>query len=182
MTLTEQVLDFWYAGDVTNRRNAWFKKDKNFDDEIRSRFGADVEKAAIGQHDGLLETPEGALALLIMLDQFTRNLYRNDAKTFAADPKALEIAKQAIEKGHDQALSMYQKIFFYLPFEHSENREDQDRAVELCTVLGDEDYLKYAIAHRDVIVKFGRFPHRNEVLGRKSTDEEVEFLKEFGAF
>jgi len=182
MSLVEQVLDFWYAGDVTNRRKEWFKKDPLFDDEIRTRFGADVEKAAAGEHDELLETPEGALALLILLDQFPRNLYRDNAKTFAADPKALEIAKRAIEKGHDQALTPVQKIFFYLPFEHSEALSEQDRAVELCAALGDEDYLKYAIAHRDVIDRFGRFPHRNEVLGRESTQEEVAFLKEFGGF
>ena len=182
MKLVEQVLDFWYAGNVNEKRKAWFKKDPDFDEEIRRRFGADVEKAAAGQHDDLLETAEGALALLILLDQFPRNLYRNDPKTFASDGKALEIAKAAIARGHDAELTPYQKIFFYLPFEHSEHMEDQERAVALCTDLGDADYLKYAIAHRDVIARFGRFPHRNEVLGRTSTEEEVAFMKTFNAF
>lgn len=182
MNLVEQVLAFWYAGNVNERRKAWFQKDPDFDEEIRRRFGADVEKAASGQYDDLAETPEGALALLILLDQFPRNLYRNDAKTFASDGKALEVAKAAIARGHDAKLTPYQRIFFYLPFEHSETLEDQEQAVALCRDLGDADYLKYAIAHRDVIARFGRFPHRNAVLGRRSTEQEVEFLKTFNAF
>ncbi len=182
MTLVDQVLDFWYAGDFTTRRKEWFLKNADFDDEIRAKFAMDVEKAAAGGHDGLLESAEGALALLIMLDQFPRNLYRNDAKTFAADAKALNIAKRAIELGHDRDLTIVQRIFFYLPFEHSEDLAEQDRAVELCRELGDADYLKYAIAHRDVIAKFGRFPHRNDVLGRVSTEEEIEFMKDFNSF
>ena len=182
MELAEQILDFWYAGNIQDKRKAWFKKDPAFDDEIRNRFGRDVERAAGGELDAMADQPLGALALLILLDQFPRNLYRNDAKTFASDGKALEIAKASIAKGHDSDLTVVQKIFFYLPFEHSENLADQDQAVALCTALGDEDYIKYAIAHRDVIAQFGRFPHRNEVMGRTSTQEEIEFMETFNSF
>lgn len=182
MELAQQIIDFWFDGNVSERRKAWFVKDPEFDDEIRSRFGEAVEQAAAGELDPMAETSEGALALLILLDQFPRNLYRNDPKTFASDAKAVEIAGQAIEKGLDKDLTVFQRVFFYLPFEHSENLEDQDRAVALITELGDADYLKYAIAHRDVIVQFGRFPHRNEVLGRPSTPEEIEFMKTFNSF
>ncbi|NQW00388.1 MAG: DUF924 domain-containing protein [Rhodospirillales bacterium] len=182
MDLVERVLDFWYAGNIHEKRKAWFVKDPAFDDEIRHRFGTDVERAAAGQHDGLADSAEGALALLILLDQFPRNIYRNDPQTFAADGKALAVAKAAIAQGHDAGLTPFQRIFFYLPFEHSEDLVDQERAVELCTGLGDADYLKYAIAHRDVIARFGRFPHRNVVLGRQSSDAEIEFMKTFNAF
>ena len=182
MDLTEQILDFWYAGNFDVRRKAWFLKDDAFDAEIRSRFGADAERAAEGQLDQMAKQPLSALALILMLDQFPRNLYRNDAKTFATDGKAVEIARCAIANGHVRQLTVVQKIFFYLPFEHSENLADQDLAVEYCTALGDEDYLKYAIAHRDVIAKFGRFPHRNKVLGRETTQEEEAYLSEHGGF
>lgn len=182
MELTEQILDFWYDGNVDERRKAWFLKDAAFDEEIRSRFGGDVERAAAGELDQMVDQPLSALALILMLDQFPRNLYRNDAKTFATDGKAVEIAKAAIAKGHDQGLSTVQKIFFYLPFEHSENLDEQDQAVAYCKAMGDEDFLKYAIAHRDVIAQFGRFPHRNDVMGRSSTDEEIEFMKSFNSF
>ncbi len=182
MDVVARVLEFWYAGQFNERRKAWFKKDPDFDAEIRRQFGDDVEKASKGDYDHLAETPEGALALIILLDQFPRNLFRNDPKTFATDSKALALAKEAVAGGLDKELTPFQKIFIYLPFEHSENLQDQHRAVELCEALGDADYLKYAIAHRDVIAQFGRFPHRNKVLGRKSTKAEVEFLKNFDAF
>ncbi len=182
MKLIDQVLDFWYAGDFTSRRKAWFIKDPDFDKQIRSKFGRAVQAAAAGEYDGWVETANGALALIILLDQFPRNLYRNDAKSFATDAKALAVAKIAIEKGYDRALTTVQKIFLYLPFEHSENSGDQDRAVELCAAMGDPDFHKYAIAHRDVIAQFGRFPHRNAVLDRPSTAAEIEFMKTFNSF
>lgn len=182
MDVIDPVLAFWFEGDFEERRKAWFLKNADFDTQIRTQFGDDVEKASAGGYDALAETPLGALALLILLDQFPRNIFREDPKTFATDAKALGIAKQAIANGLDANLSVVQKIFFYLPFEHSENMEDQNRAVELCEALGDENYLKYAIAHRDVIEKFGRFPHRNKVLGRTSTADEVEFMKSFDSF
>ena len=180
--VVERVLAFWYEGNFNQRRKSWFKKDAAFDERIRQLFGDDVEKAASGEYDDLLESPEGALVLMILLDQFSRNLFRDNPKTFANDAKALKLAKAAIAKGLDKQLTTLQRIFFYLPFEHSENLDDQDRAVELCEAMGDADYLKYAILHRDVIKRFGRFPHRNKVLGRSSSKEEMEFLKTFNSF
>ena len=182
MDLVARVIDFWFAGKPDEKRKVWFKKDPAFDSEIRALFGDHVAKASAGEYDHLAETAEGALALIIMLDQFPRNLFRNDPKTFASDSKALGLAKDAIAKGFDKSLTPFQKIFIYLPFEHSETLEDQNRAVELCEALGDEDYLKYAILHRDVIAQFGRFPHRNKVLGRQSTKSEIEFLETFNSF
>jgi len=182
MDVVDRVLDFWFAGNFNQRRKAWFVKDAAFDDEIRQKFGGDVEKAVAGDYDELVKTPEGALTLMILLDQFPRNLFRDDPKAFSTDVKVLGLAKVAIAKGLDAKLTTFQRIFLYLPFEHSENLADQDRAVELCEALNDADYLKYAIAHRDVIAQFGRFPHRNKVLGRSSTEDEIEFMKTFNAF
>ena len=182
MDVINSVLTFWFSDNFKERRKVWFIKNADFDSEIKIMFGDEVKKASTGVYDYLVQTPEGALALMILLDQFPRNIFRGDPKTFATDTKALNIAKKAIANGLDTNLTAVQKIFFYLPFEHSEDMNDQERAVELCEALGDESYLKYAIAHRDVIERFGRFPHRNKVLGRPSTAAEIEFLKTFGSF
>ena len=182
MDVIDRVLAFWFEDGFDKRRKAWFAKNADFDAQIRTQFWDDVEKASKGEFDKFSETPKGALALMIFLDQFPRNIFREDPKAFATDAKALKISKQAIANGLDANLSIFQKIFFYLPFEHSENMDDQNQAVELCQALGDEDYLKYAIAHRNVIEKFDRFPHRNKVLGRVSTADEIEFLVRFRSF
>ena len=185
MELHRRVLDFWFdppgAPGYGEARAIWFEADAVFDAEVRRRFEAEVESAARGVHDGMAADPEGSLALVILLDQFPRNLYRGTARAFAFDAKARSVAEQALAAGHDAALAPFMRPFLYLPFEHSEATADQDRSVSLFRALGDENYLAFAIGHRDVIGRFGRFPHRNAVLGRMSTPEELAFLKQPGA-
>jgi uncharacterized protein (DUF924 family) len=157
----------------------WFEKDTAFDDEIRRRFLALHETAASGKLTSWEATAEGALALLILLDQFPRNMFRGQARTFATDPLARAIASRAILNGFDGAYPDM-RGFFYLPFEHSEDLADQERGIKLYTAAGDADGLKWAEIHADIIRRFGRFPHRNAVLGRVSTPEEQRFLDDGG--
>jgi len=175
------ILQYW--------RNAgadrWFKKDAAFDGAIRLKFEATHHAAARGEYEVWEQTAEGALALLILLDQFPRNIYRGSAHQFATDPLARRIARQAVERGFDKAADLADlRDFFYLPFEHSEDIADQDVGVALCDGLsrdtGDADWLKWANVHRDIIARFGRFPHRNHALGRVTTPEEQVFLDEGG--
>ena len=180
--VVRDVLDFWFGTGVDENREIWFKSTPVFDQEIKSRFGIELVIAVTGGHDDLAETAEGALALVILLDQFPRNLLRKKAEAFENDDRALQIAKAAIARGFDLELPPIRRRFLYLPFEHSENLQEQKRGVELFMALGDEDALKYMVEHHDVIARFGRFPHRNEVLGRKSTPEELEFLETFDSF
>ena len=182
MGLAERVLSFWFGDGEDGFREAWFKKDPEFDQEIEEQFGAEREVAAAGRHDALAETADGALALVILLDQFSRNLLRGQAEAFASDAKALGIAKTAISNGFDMKMSPIRRSFFYVPFEHSEDLADQERGIELFEALGNENMLKYMIEHHDIIARFGRFPHRNAVMGRTSTPEEIEFLKNFESF
>jgi uncharacterized protein (DUF924 family) len=177
----EDVLDFWFQGDPTVWRPCWFTRDRNFDAAIRARFADLLPAALAGQHDAWATTPEGALALVITLDQFPRNLHRATPRAFAADAKALTLATAAIAAGHDKALTPMQRVFLYLPFEHSESLADQDRSVALFESLGIANVTDYAHRHRDVILRFGRFPHRNAALGRASTPEELAYLAEPGA-
>ena len=177
-----RVLAFWFVGNSESHRKAWFIKSASFDDEIKSKFEDELKKASSGEYDNLTQMPRGVLTLMILLDQFPRNIYRGSPKAFATDFKALEIAKVAIANALDLDLNSIQRVFLYLPFEHSENMDDQNRAIELFQALGDESFLRYAIAHRRVIKRFGRFPHRNKVLIRKSTEEEIEFLENFRGF
>jgi len=169
---------------VTFWRNAgpkkWFAKDDAFDRSIREGFEALHMQASTGALSDWAETAEGVLALLILLDQFPRNLYRGSAHAFATDPKARAFALTAVDKGFDREVEPILRNFFYLPFEHSERLADQDYAVALCTEAGDADNLKWASLHRDIIVRFGRFPHRNQALGRVTTPQEQEFLDEGG--
>jgi uncharacterized protein (DUF924 family) len=162
----------------------WFEKDATFDEAIRLRFEDTHHAAARGEYDDWLETPEGALALVILLDQFPRNLYRGSAHQFATDPLARRIAAEAIARGHDKAVEAEMRDFFYLPFEHSEDMADQDRAVALCQAAaeaaGDPDLAKWALIHRFIVDRFGRFPHRNRCLGRETTPEEQAFLDQGG--
>ena len=170
------VTGFWRTAGPSR----WFKKSDAFDEAIRVRFEPMHHAAARGEHDDWAATAEGALALLLLLDQFPRNLYRGSAHAFATDPKARAVARAAILAGHDRAVEANLQPFFYLPFEHSEALADQDESLRLCTDLrdrvGDEDTLKWAGIHRDIIVRFGRFPHRNAALGRVTSPDEQAFL------
>jgi uncharacterized protein (DUF924 family) len=186
MDIIEDVLMFWFGDsdpmlDGENRKR-WFVKDQAFDAEIKDKFMSIVDAAAAGEHDGLAATAVGSLALCILLDQFSRNLFRGKPQAFATDDSARRIASQAIEAGHDQTLAPVKRIFLYLPFEHSENLADQVRSVELYRALGNQDNYRYALEHHYVISRFGRFPTRNAALDRESTPEEQAFLATFTAF
>jgi uncharacterized protein (DUF924 family) len=171
----KDVVTFWREAGPER----WFKKDEAFDTEIKRRFLATHEAAAAGKLRDWENNAEGALALLILLDQFPRNMFRNDKRAFATDPLARAVAAGALIKGFDaQAGDM--RTFFYLPFEHSEDMADQERCVALYKAAGDEDNLKWAKLHADIIRRFGRFPHRNAVLGRVTTPEEQKFLDDGG--
>ena len=186
MTLVHDSLAFWFGAPGSpvrgQFRDTWFKKDPVFDDEIRQHFGEATETAARGELDRWLEDPEGALALVILLDQFPRNLYRGSSKAFAADPKAREVADTALRRGYDRHFGPCERLFFYLPFERSENLADQERSVGLFKQLaGMEPWIDKgidaAVRHQEIIQMFGRFPHRNAALGRETTEAEAEFLK-----
>lgn len=166
------VLDFWFEAGP----DRWFRKDAKFDAEIASRFGALVEDARTGKCDRWVQSPEGALALVIVLDQFPRNIHRDSPKAFACDPKALATAKAAIARGFDMELPQASRSWFYMPFMHSEVLADQERCIELFKRSGLDDNLPHAVEHADIIRRFGRFPHRNAVLGRKTTEAEQSFL------
>lgn len=184
------ILAFWFGRpgepEYGKPRSQWFRKDAAFDDEIRRRFLASTEAALAGDLADWASHPESALALLILLDQFPRNLFRNEAKAFAGDQQARRIAVVAIEKAWDQPLGALEKLFLYLPFEHSESLADQERSLALFSALaasqpGNEGLLDYARRHHEIIVRFGRFPHRNAALGRLSTPEEVAYLAQPGS-
>ncbi|CAN0249539.1 unnamed protein product [Phaeothamnion confervicola] len=166
------VLTFWREAGPEK----WFKKDAAFDESIRTRFLETYEAAAAGQLSGWEQTPEGAYALILVLDQFPRNMFRNDPRTFAADPLAKAVAERAIARGFDQGIDLGERNFFYLPFTHSEDPADQKRCVALCRSAGHAGNVKWAELHADIIRRFGRFPHRNKVLGRSTTPEEQAFL------
>ncbi len=174
----EDVLDFWFD---SRNRPFWFKKRASFDDAVRQRLGALHEAAAAGRLEAWRSTPEGAVALVILLDQVPRNIHRNTPRAFATDPAALAVAKAAVEAGFDRDLDTDRKLFLYLPFEHSENLADQERSVELFSAMGSAKHTDYAVRHRDIIARYGRFPHRNAVQGRESTAEELAFLEEPGS-
>ncbi len=169
----------------------WFQKDEAFDAMLRQRFGATVEAARTGRLDAWAENAEGRLALLIVLDQFSRNVFRGRPESFAADAQALALALEGIERGHDQAVPPMARIVCYLPLEHAEDAAMQARSVALFAALRDaadaqpkaffDGTLEYARKHQDVIARFGRFAHRNAVLGRASTPEELAYLAQPGA-
>lgn len=184
MNLTEtpqDVIGFWLAAGP----QAWFRKDEAFDASIQRRFAALHLVASRGELNGWARSPEGALALLIVLDQFPRNMYRNSAHAFATDALALSLAHAAVDAGLDHEVGPELRSFFYMPFEHSERMEDQDRAVALFRAYADatgdpNNYLHWAKLHRDIIRRFGRFPHRNLCLGRRTTPEEQAYLDDGG--
>lgn len=166
-----EVVAFW----TTAGANAWFKKDARFDAQCRD-FEAAHHAAARGECSAWEANAEGALALILLLDQIPRNIYRSSAHAFATDPLAQAIAERAVNTGYDRATPMPLRMFFYLPFEHAENLAMQARCVSLMETTGNEEYVRYARVHRDIIARFGRFPHRNAALGRASTPEEQAFL------
>lgn len=184
----DELLDYWFGPkdgpEWGKLRKLWFGGGPAVDEECRTRFGDLHVQADAGDLDAWRDWPEDCLALVILLDQFSRNLYRGTWKAFASDAKALALAEHAIKRGWDQQFEPVQRWFLYLPFEHAENLAAQHRALALFSALPDDDNRKiavdYAQKHLDVIEKFGRFPHRNEMLGRPSTPEETKYLAEGG--
>jgi uncharacterized protein (DUF924 family) len=174
------ILNFWREAGP----GRWFEKSDAFDAAIRLKYEPTHHAAARGEYAKWMETADGALALLILLDQFPRNMYRRSGHAFATDPLARSIADEAFLRGHDARFAVDLRNFFHLPYSHSESLADQDRAVALCQAIeaetGDGSYVKWAEVHRDIIARFGRFPHRNAPLGRVTTPEEQAFLDEGG--
>ena len=166
------VLAFWQAAGPEK----WFKKDTVFDREIAQRFLSVWREAASGRLSAWEATPQGALALVIVLDQFPRNMFRADRRAYQADPIARAVADRAIARHYDIEIPPDLRRFLYLPFMHSEQLADQERCIRLAAGLGDDEFIKYADAHADIVRRFGRFPHRNAVLGRAVTPEERAFL------
>ena len=158
----------------------WFKRDDGFDATLRARFEAAHHAAAQSECAAWEDSAEGSLALILLLDQVPRNIYRQSPHAFATDGLARLAAERAVAAGHDRATEMPLRVFFYMPFEHAEDLSSQALAVELIAATGDAEYTRYAELHRDIIERFGRFPHRNEVLGRRSTQVELRFLAEGG--
>lgn len=179
MAYVEDVLRFWFD-ELTPEQ--WFRKDDALDAEIRTRFADTLTSLAAGfDMEDALRTPDSALAAVIVLDQFPRNIFRGSPQAFATDPVALRLAKSVVERGLDRDVPLQRRVFLYLPYEHSENIDDQRTCMTLMATLGNDEYTRYAKAHYDIIECFGRFPHRNEALGRTSTPEEIEFLKQPGS-
>lgn len=190
LTPWQAVLDFWFLPEADpaylTPRDAWFKVDPAFDDRIRDRFEALVRTAIDGGLRDWEDSAEGALARILLLDQFTRNIWRGTPDAFSGDAQALAAAQRALDAQHDQSVVPVQRAFFYLPFEHAEDTAMQARSVELFTALAASHapsalQLDYAIRHRDVIDRYGRFPHRNAILGRANTADEVAYLAQPGA-
>ncbi len=172
------ILNFWFR---EHGRESWFKRDDAFDAAITERFLAHYESLAAQVPQIARDEPRSALAAILALDQFPRNLFRAEARAFATDAHALQLARNAVGRGHDAALDVHERLFLYLPFEHSETAADQSRAVSLISGLGDAEYTRFALAHQDIITRYSRFPHRNAVLGRTSTGDELAFLQQPGS-
>ncbi len=197
MTRIEQILSFWFgeidADGLAKQEQAkrWFQASAETDKLIRERFESDLQKAIQGQLTSWEQYPRGRLALIVLLDQFSRNIYRGTAQAFAQDELALSLCLQGIDIGHDLALQSIERTFYYLPMEHTENLEIQDKCVQHyeqlvasvppATAKKLQSSLDYVISHRDIIARFGRFPHRNKLLGRASTAAEREYLSQGGA-
>jgi uncharacterized protein (DUF924 family) len=184
-----EVLDFWFGREgepgYGEFREEWFRKDPAFDARLTDRFADLYEEAAAGDLDDWRDDARSCLALVIVLDQLPRNMFRGEGRTHATDKAALEASTYAVEHALDRELPAFQRMFVYMPFMHSEDREDQRRSVELFGLLaaepGGPDVTYYAAGHREIVERFGRFPHRNEILGRETTPEEAEFLKTEGS-
>ena len=189
MTEAAEVLEFWFgapgSAEASGARKQWFVKDAGFDATIAARFGATIEAALAGELEHWANSPESALALIIVLDQFTRNVFRDTPRAFAGDPRALALARDLVDRGWDKRLAALHRTFAYLPFEHSEQIVDQCESLRLFETLRDDPnaggMVGYAVKHYEIVERFGRFPHRNEILGRESTPQEVEFLRQPGS-
>jgi len=178
-TECRRVLDFWFA---PGRERQWFVQDAAFDEAIRADLSADYEKAARGDLATWRSEPAGCVALCILLDQVPRNLFRSGPRAFATDEMARAVTRHALAEGFDRDLPAAWCLFLYLPLEHSESLSDQEDGVRLCEALdGNPDWAAYARAHRDIIARFGHFPHRNAALGRVTTEEEAAFLTQPGS-
>lgn len=172
------VLDFWF-GEL--QRADWFRADADLDRRITERF-LDLHEAVLSQiPDAAYRSASGALATILLFDQFPRNVFRGTPRAFATDGLAVQLAEATVQSGLDSAMPTDRRVFAYLPFEHSETLADQDLSVALISALGDDEFTRYAHAHRDVIARFGRFPHRNAILGRTSTPEEIAHLAQPGS-
>ncbi len=185
LRLPGEILEFWFSEQA---RPLWFEQNAAFDEEIRSRFGATVAAACLGDLSYWVRAVDSSLALMLLLDQFPRNIHRGTLRAFAGDAHARATASTAIERGFDRRAPLDRRVFFYLPFEHSEDPKDQARSVALFRRWAEEhrgaareralERMKYVLRHQEIVERFGRFPHRNVVLGRESTPEEVAFLQE----
>lgn len=175
----QDVRDFWFSAEM---EPYWFEKSDDIDNQIIQLFGSTYEAAHGERLNHWMNGPEDALALMITLDQFPRNMFRGSGRSFESNDIVLKHARAAIVQGFDQKTDAKARQFFYLPFMHSEDLADQERSVKLYEALGDENSLRFAIVHRDIVAQFGRFPHRNAVLGRENTPEETEFLKTHKGF
>ena len=178
MTSPSQLLQFW--SDAGEER--WFRSDAAFDQTCRQTWLASWQDAAAGRLAAWEHSPEGALALVLLLDQIPRNVFRGTAQVYATDAEARRVATYALDRGYDRQVPDRMVRFFHLPFMHSEALSDQDRSVALAEASGQADALKWARHHRDIVARFGRFPHRNAVLGRTSTPQELAWLADEGAF
>lgn len=177
MIRPRDILDFWFAAGPEK----WFKKSDTFDAEIRRRFGETHAQAAAGKLDGWAADAQGMLALILVLDQFSRNLWRNDHRAFTQDAKALALADEAVRRRYDVETPVTARKWFYMPYMHSEDPAAQERGlVYFAQRLDDPETMKFAIEHADIIRRFGRFPHRNGIVGRETTPEEQSFLDEGG--
>jgi uncharacterized protein (DUF924 family) len=180
------ILDFWFLPlshpDHGKPREVWWRGPTELDIEIRERFAAAFDRAIDGAFDHWQKSPDGALALILLCDQFPRNMHRGSARAFAGDAKARETARLALARGYPAAFNRAMRLFFYVPFEHSEQLADQDLCCALFAAFEDEETMKHALEHRDIIVRFGRFPHRNEALGRASTPQELAYLRDAKRF
>lgn len=175
------ILDFWFLPlnhpDHGKERDVWFQSTPAFDTEIAQLFSGLLDRAIAGELDCWREAPDGALALILLCDQFPRNMFRRSARAFSGDAKAIETARIALARGYPFAYPLSMRTFFCTPFEHSEQLADQELSCALFATFDKPDYDKYAIAHRDIVARFGRFPHRNDALGRDCTEHELDYLK-----
>jgi uncharacterized protein (DUF924 family) len=180
-----QILNFWFgeptSPDFGQPKSFWFNSNPEIDNQIKQDFASTYDLARTGQLEDWLATPQGCLGLILLLDQFPRNMFRNTPQAFATDDLALKAAKTAISQGFDQQLPPFQRKFMYMPFMHTESLADQIKSVELFLAFGDVVSLDYAIQHHAIIERFGRFPHRNAILNRLSTAEELAFLQQPGS-
>lgn len=185
LTVEERLLGFWFGQpggpDTAVFKPWWFERNDALDATLIALFSQDAGAAAAGRLDDLIDSPRGALTLVLLLDQIPRNIWRGHAKAFAADARAREVATDILRRGYDRGYTEVERLFAYLPFEHSEDLTDQDRSLALFERLGNPVYYDYALRHHAIIARFGRFPHRNAALGRQTTPEEAVFLTQPGS-